>query len=103
MTVSIPILDIFFVVILFFLSTLLFHQGWKICFTEKKEPLFPYTIAKFLANSLGKEKEFLKRTSHFRTSSFLTLQGFSALVGGVLGITLCIVFIINIVARTGIY
>jgi hypothetical protein len=103
MTVTIPILDIFFAFVLFFLSTLLLYQGWRICFTKKKEPLFPYTIVKFLAKSIDKEQEFLKRTSHLRTSPFLILQGVSALVGGVLGVTLCIVFIINIMARIEIY
>jgi hypothetical protein len=99
MTVTLPILDIFFSVVLFFLSTLLLYQGWRICFTGKKEPLFPYIIAKFLANSIDKEQEFLKKTSHLRTSSFLILQGVSALVGGAFGVTLSIVFIINIMAR----
>jgi hypothetical protein len=98
-TVTLPILDLFFLVILFFLFALSFYQGWEICFKKKKEPLFPYQLIVLIASYLGKEDEFRERTSHLHTSFLLNMQGVSGLLGGTLGVILCIVFLVNIISR----
>ncbi|HNM35920.1 MAG TPA: hypothetical protein PKI33_02610 [Anaerolineales bacterium] len=99
MTITLPILDLFFCTVLFFLFAFCFYQGWEICFMQKNEPLFPYQVIALIASYLGKEDEFRERTSHLRTSFLLRAQGVSALLGGALGIVLCVVFFINIISR----
>ena len=54
---------------------------------------------KLIANFFGNGENFIKRTSHLNNSFYLNLQGVSALIGGVIGIISCVIFIINIISR----
>lgn len=99
MTITLPILDIVVVAVFLLLFILFLYQGWGICFKKRKEPLFPYKIMKLIAKKLGKGEFFSQRTSYLNSSFFLNLQGVSALIGGILGIISCVIFIINIISR----
>ena len=99
MTITLPILDTFVCAIFLFLSIVFLYQGLEICFMKRKEPLFPYKIMKLIANFLGNGEYFIKRTSYLDNSFYLNLQGVSALIGGVIGIISCVIFIINIISR----
>ena len=85
MTVTIPILDILFWLLLSVVSAFAIYQGWRICLTGKVSFFFTDLILIKIAELLGNGKEYRKKTLNMYNLIPIKIYGYLLLFGGVFG------------------
>ena len=85
MTITIPILDLFFWLWICTMSALAIYQGWRICFMNDNSLIYLDALFLVIVKFLGYEKRYRDWLSEKYKPKTLKVYGYSVLIGGFMG------------------